>query len=278
MIVDPISCDLSISEQCELLGISRSSYYYEPKGESDENLAIMNRMDELHLKHPTWGSCKLRDKLRNEGRQINRKRIVRLMLIMGMRTIYQYKNFSKRNQQHRIYPYLLRGVKIVRPNQVWSTDITYIRLDHGWCYLTAVIDWHTRAILSWRISNTCDRFFCINALEEALSKYGNPEIFNTDQGSTFTAPDFIKVLEEAGVAISMDGKGRALDNVFIERFWRTLKYDEVYLKSYDGIVDARNQIGAFMLDYNHERPHSSLDGRVPMGVYQDWRDRLGDAA
>jgi putative transposase len=276
--VDPDVRGLSISEQCELLDISRSSYYYEPVGESDENLAIMNRMDELHLKHPTWGSCKLRDKLRLEGRKVNKKRVVRLMHLMGMRTTYQSKNLSKRNQEHRIYPYLLRGVKIERPNQVWSTDITYIRLDHGWCYLAAVIDWHTRAILSWRLSNTCDRFFCIEAFEEALARFGKPDIFNTDQGSTFTAPDFIDVLKDAGVAISMDGKGRALDNVFIERFWRTLKYDEVYLKSYDGIVDAREQIGAFIVDYNNERPHSSLDGRVPMGVYQEWLDRSGEAA
>jgi len=265
---------LSISEQCELLGISRASFYYHPKGEPEDNLKLMDRLDVLHTAYPTWGSWKMRDKLWLEKWRVNRKRIQRLMRIMGIETIYQRKNLSRRNHDHKIFPYLLRNVPIVRRNQVWSTDITYIRLDSGWCYMTAVIDWYSRAILSWRLSNTCDRFFCIDSLKEALKKYGTPEIFNTDQGSTFTSPDFIAVLQDAGVSISMDGKGRALDNVFIERFWRTLKYDEVYLKDYSGMLDAKKQIESFILDYNHQRPHAALDGKVPMGVYNNWLDEV----
>ena len=240
------SSAMTVTDQCLLLGISRSSYYYKQKGESDKNIQIMNRMDELHTKHPTWGSRKLRDALRLEKWKVNRKRIRRLMGLMGIETIYQARNLSKRNHEHKIYPYLLRNIKVERINQVWSTDITYIRLESGWCYMVAIIDWYSRAILSWRLSNTCDRFFCIDALEEALQKYGKPEVFNTDQGSTFTSPDFTGVLENLNIAISMDGKGRALDNVFIERFWRTLKYDEIYLKSYEGISEAREQISAFI--------------------------------
>jgi len=269
---------LPVSTQCDLAGISRSGYYYKIHKESVENLELMNRIDELHLEHPTWGSRMLRDILRDEGYKVNRKRIQRLSGLMQIRTIYQSRNLSKRNLNHRIYPYLLRGVRIERVNQVWSTDITYIRMPDGWMYMTAIIDWHSRAILAWRLSNTCDRFFCIDALKEALGKHGKPEVFNTDQGATFTSPDFIKILEEAGIAISMDGKGRALDNALIERFWRTLKYDEVYLKSYTDISDARKQIGDFVSVYNNIRPHSSLDGAKPMKVYIALKDQLRDSA
>lgn len=260
---------LPIREQCELLNVSRSAWYYTASRESDENVKLMNRIDELHLDHPTCGSRMLRDYLRLEGYIVNRKRIQRLMGIMQINAIYPKRNLSKRDLENRIYPYLLRRLNIDHANQVWSTDITYIRMDKGWVYLAAVIDWHTRAVLSWRISNTCDRFFCIEALEEAIAKYGKPEIFNTDQGSTFTAPDFLKVLQVNEINISMDGKGRALDNIFIERFWRTLKQEEVYLKSYEGMMAAEKSIGTYIEHYNTKRPHSSLKGKCPILVYKD---------
>ncbi len=260
---------LPIREQCELLNVSRSAWYYTASHESDENVKLMNRIDELHLDHPTCGSRMLRDYLRLEGYIVNRKRVQRLMGIMQINAIYPKRNLSKRDLENRIYPYLLRGLNIDHANQVWSTDITYIRMDKGWVYLAAVIDWHTRAVLSWRLSNTCDRFFCIEALEEAIAKYGKPEIFNTDQGSTFTAPDFLKVLQDNEIKISMDGKGRALDNIFIERFWRTLKQEEVYLKSYEGMMAAEKSIRIYIEHYNTKRPHSSLKGKCPILVYKD---------
>ena len=209
----------------------------------------------------------IRDKLALEGIIVNRKRIRRLMAILRIKVIYPGKNLSKRDHEHKVYPYLLKGLEINRPNQVWSTDITYIRLRRGWVYLVAILDWATRAILSWRVSNTCDRFFCIEALEEALRIYGAPEIFNTDQGSTFTSPDFTQPLLSLGVKISMDGKGRALDNIITERFWRTVKYDEVYLKEYATMVDAKESLGKFIKKYNNERPHSACAGKPPMITY-----------
>ena len=253
---------LTIRQQCHLLSLSRSGYYYEPAQETDLNLKLLRRIDEIHIDNPTWGSRMLRDRLILEGFAVNRKRIRRLMDILRIKVIYPGKNLSKRNQAHRIYPYLLRGLAINRPNQVWSTDITFIRLRRGWVYLVAIVDWATRAVLSWRISNTCDRFFCIEALEEALRVHGTPEIFNSDQGATFTSPDFTKVLLDADVKISMDGKGRALDNIIVERLWRTIKYDEVYLKDYADMIEAKKSLGAFIQKYNHERPHSSC-GRIP---------------
>lgn len=260
---------LSISEQCKLAGVGRSSWYYEAKEEPEENIRLMDMIDVLHLDHPTWGSRTIRDHFRNNGILVNRKRIQRLMQIMHLAIIYPKRNLSKKNLEHRVYPYLLRDVTIERVNQVWSTDITYIRMEKGWAYLVAVIDWRSRAILSWRLSNTCDTSFCVEALKEALDKYGKPEVFNTDQGSTFTAPEFLKVLQDAQVKISMDGKGRALDNVIIERFWRSLKQEEVYLREYDDMDRARMSIGAYIEHYNSQRPHSSLKGRYPMGEY--WR-------
>lgn len=264
-----ISADepLTIQQQCQLLSLSRSGYYYIPTRESDLNLKLLRRIDELHTDNPTWGSRKLRDRLKLEGVEVNRKRIRRLMAILRIKVIYPGKNLSKRNQEHKVYPYLLKGLAINRPNQVWSTDITYIRLRRGWVYLVAIVDWHSRAVLSWRLSNTCDRFFCIEALEEAIRIYGQPKIFNSDQGATFTSPDFTKVLLDLEVKISMDGKGRALDNIITERLWRTIKYDEVYLKDYADMKEAKESLGAFIDKYNHFRPHSSCNGQPPMKLY-----------
>jgi putative transposase len=265
--IDPKTSSIAITEQCQLLDVNRSTWYYTGKDESEDNIHLMDMIDELHLENPTWGSRKLRDHFNNIGITVNRKRVQRLMRIMHLATIYPKRNLSKRNLENRLYPYLLRDLKIEHVNQVWSTDITYIRMEKGWGYLTAVIDWHSRAILSWRLSNTCDTAFCIEAVKEALSKYGKPEIFNTDQGSTFTAPEFIDVLKSSGTQISMDGKGRALDNIIIERFWRTLKQDEVYLKSYADLDIARKSIGAYIEKYNNGRPHSALGGKYPLQEY-----------
>lgn len=258
---------LTIQEQCRLLALSRSGYYYLPTRETELNLKLLRRIDELNIENPTWGSRMIRDRLAMEGDQVNRKRIKRLMAILRIKVIYPARNLSKRNQEHKVYPYLLRGLTINRSNQVWSTDITYIRLRRGWTYLVAVLDWSTRAVLSWRLSNTCDRFFCIEAVEEALRVYGTPEIFNTDQGATFTSPDFTKVLLDAHVRISMDGVGRALDNIITERFWRTLKYDEVYLKDYGTMLEAKDSIGKFIDKYNNERPHTACSGNPPLTTY-----------
>jgi putative transposase len=258
---------LSIKDQCELLGMGRSTFYYESSGESKENVVIMRRLDELFTDHPTWGSRKMRDALRLEGFAVNRKRIQRLMRKMAIQTIFPKKNLSKQNHLHSIYPYLLRNVVIDTPNQVWSVDITYIRLRHGWVYMVGIIDWYSKYVLAWKLSNTMDRFFCLDALEEALKRYGNPGIMNSDQGSQFTSPDFTGILREAGIKISMNGKGRALDNLPIERFWRTLKYDEVYLKDYENMADAKEQISRYIEIYNTVRPHASLAGRTPHTVY-----------
>jgi putative transposase len=258
---------LGIQEQCRLLSLSRSGYYYVPKQETELNLRLLRRIDELHVAEPTWGSRMLRDKLALEGYEVNRKRIKRLMAILRIKVIYPGKNLSKRNQEHKVYPYLLKGLIINRPNQVWSTDITYIRLRRGWVYLVAILDWATRAVLSWQVSNTCDRFFCIEALEAALRRFGPPEIFNSDQGATFTSPDFTRPLLDLGVRISMDGKGRALDNIITERFWRTVKYDEVYLKEYETMQEAKESLGKFIHKYNTERPHSACSGRPPLTIY-----------
>jgi putative transposase len=258
---------LSVKEQCHLLALSRSGYYYLPSQETELNLRLLRRIDELNVENPTWGSRMLRDRLALEGDAVNRKRIKRLMAILRIKVIYPARNLSKRNQEHKVYPYLLRGIAINRPNQVWSTDITYIRLRRGWVYLVAVLDWATRAVLSWRLSNTCDRFFCIEAVEEALRLYGTPEIFNTDQGATFTSPDFTKPLLNLEVKISMDGKGRALDNIITERFWRTLKYDEVYLKDYSTLLDAKNSIDKYIHKYNTQRPHTACAGQPPLTTY-----------
>lgn len=262
-----VEATISISEQCRLLGIARSTYYYEPCGESEENLTIMKRIDELYLDNPAWGSRQMRNRLKLEGKNVNRKRIQRLMRLMGIEALYPKRNLSRPHPDHKVYPYLLRGLDIERPNKVWCSDITYIRLKHGFAYLVAILDWHSRKVLSWELSNTIDANFCVTALERALREYGKPEIFNTDQGSQFTSEMFTERLSGNGVRISMDGKGRALDNVVVERFWRSLKYEEVYLKDYNTMMECREEIGGYIRKYNSFRPHSSIGGITPDMVY-----------
>jgi putative transposase len=259
---------LSIVRQCELVSIARSSHYYTGKGESALNLTLMRLIDEQFLSTPWYGSRQMARHLRRQGYRIGRKRTRRLMWKMGLTAIYRKPRTSKPHAGHRIYPYLLGNVRIDRPNQVWCADITYIPMQRGYQYLVAIMDWATRTVLSWRLSNTLDSDFCIDALEEALAKYGRPEIFNTDQGSQFTSQDFTQVLKEAGVRISMDGKGRWMDNVFIERLWRSLKYECVYLHDFQDGPQARQIIGAWLRYYNDERPHSTHDDdRTPMEEY-----------
>jgi putative transposase len=263
--------DLSLSRQCDLLSISRSSYYYAPTGENPENLALMRIIDGLFLKYPFYGSRQMTRHLRREGHQVGRHRVRRLMRLMGLEAIYQAPRTSAPHPAHRIYPYLLRGMAIELPNQVWCADITYIPAQRGFLYLVAIMDWATRHVLSWRLSNTMDASFCVEALNEALTNYGKPEIFNTDQGSQFTSLDFTGVLKEAGVTISMDGRGRCMDNIFIERLWRSLKYEAVYLHELvDGFV-AERVIGEWIGFYNTARPHSALGGRTPTEAYRDGR-------
>jgi putative transposase len=260
--------DLSLSHQCRLLSISRSSFYYAPKGESPANLALMRRIDELFLKYPFYGSRQMVRQLWREGIEAGRHRVRRLMRLMGLEAIYQAPRTSEpHHPAHRIYPYLLKGLAIDQPNQVWCADITYIPVQRGFLYLVAIMDWATRHVLAWRLSNTMDAGFCVEALAEALSRYGKPEIFNTDQGSQFTSCDFTGALKDADVAISMDGRGRCMDNIFIERLWRSLKYEAVYLHELsDGFV-AERVIGEWIGFYNTERPHSALGGRTPAEAY-----------
>ncbi len=258
---------LSIVRQCDLLSISRSTFYYEAHGESVLNLNLMRLIDEQFLETPFYGARQMKRHLRRQGYCVNRKRIRRLMLKMGLSPIYQKPNTSKPHPEHRVYPYLLREMNIARPNQVWCADITYIPMRRGFLYLVAVMDWHSRKVLSWRLSNTLDADFCVAALEDALTKYGTPEIFNTDQGGQFTSLDFTQTLKDAGVRISMDGKGRWMDNVMIERLWRTLKYECVYLNAFETGSEARNGIGKWVELYNRKRPHSSLDDKTPHEAY-----------
>jgi putative transposase len=260
---------IPVTTKCTLLGLNRSTYYYNTKGETPENIELMRLIDEIHMANITWGSRKIRDYLRNRGWKVNRKRIQRLMSVMRIKVLFPRINLSRRNQEHKIYPYLLKNLEIKRPNQVWCTDITYIRLYHGFVYLVVIMDWYSKKVLAWELSNTVDKYFCIQALETALHKHGRPEIFNSDQGCQFTSPDFIKVLKDkdSSIKISMDGKGRALDNVCVERFWRTIKYDEVYLHEYNSINEARKRIGLFINAYNSIRPHLTLGGKTPDTVY-----------
>jgi len=259
--------DLSVSRQCGILSIGRSSFYYRPKGESAGNLALMRRIDELFLKYPFYGSRQMVRQLRREGLCAGRHRVRRLMRLMGLQAIYQAPRTSAPHPAHRIYPYLLGGLAIDRPDRVWCADITYIPVQRGFLYLVAVMDWATRHVLAWRLSNTMDAAFCVEALDEALARYGRPEIFNTDQGSQFTSSDFTGALKTASVEISMDGRGRCMDNIFIERLWRSLKYEAVYLHELtDGFV-AERVIGEWIDFYNAERPHSSFDGRTPAEAY-----------
>ena len=262
---------LSLSRQCRLLSISRSAFYYAPKGESPENLALMRRIDELFLKYPFYGSRQMVRQLRRENILAGRHRVRRLMRLMGLEAIYQAPRTSTPHPAHRIYPYLLKGLAIDRPNHVWCADITYIPVQRGFLYLVAIMDWATRHVLAWKLSNTMDSGFCIEALRAAMARYGKPAIFNTDQGSQFTSIDFTGVLKDAKVAISMDGRGRCLDNVFIERLWRSLKYEAVYLHEMtDGFVVER-VIGEWIEFYNTARPHSALDGQTPAEAYSTGR-------
>ena len=259
--------DLPITRQCELLSLNRSTVYYRDQDVPEADLKLMRRIDEMHLKRPFYGSRRIRDWLQDEGHEVNRKRVQRLMRLMGITAIYPKRRTSKPGKGHKIYPYLLRNLVIDRPNQVWATDISYIPMAKGFVYLVAIMDWHSRKVLSWRLSNSMDSDFCVEALEEALRRYGHPEIFNTDQGAQFTSEAFTDTLKEAGVAISMDGKGRWVDNVFVERLWRSVKYEEVYLKAYETVAEARAGIGTYFQFYNSERRHQSMNRQTPDQVY-----------
>jgi len=271
--------DLPLSRQCKVLAISRSSAYRVPTGVHDNDIELMRKLDECHLKHPFKGSRRLRDDLWDHyGLHVNRKRVQRLMRIMGIRALYPGAKTTRRNPQHKVYPYLLRDLDIDRVNQVWCTDITYIPMRKGFLYLVAIMDWHSRKVLSWRLSNSLDTAPCIDALEEALANYGTPDIFNSDQGCQFTSEGFTDVLNDHKIKISMDGKGRWMDNVFIERLWRSLKYEEVYLKAYDTVAQAQQSIGEWITFYNQDRRHASLSRMTPDQVYYDLPSGLPLAA
>ncbi len=259
--------DLSIARQAKALGVARGSVYYKPRPVSAGDLERMRRLDALHLEHPFAGARMLRDLLRREGDAVGRRHVATLMKRMGIEAIYRRPNSSKPAPGHKIYPYLPRKLKVERPNHVWAMDITYIPMARGFVYLAAVVDWATRRVLSHRVSITMEAEFCVEALKEALAKHGEPEIFNTDQGSQFTGNDFTSVLLDAKIAISMDGKGSWRDNVFVERLWRGVKHEEIYLKAYDSVSEARASIGRYLAFYNERRPHSALDGRTPDEAY-----------
>ena len=258
---------LSVRRQCDLLGLARSGLYYERQGESPEKLALLRRIDEAYTAWPFYGVRKMTAHLAREGQAVNVKRVRRLMRLMGLEAIYPRKRLRVPGEGHKRYPYLLRGVEIVRPDQVWSADITYLRLRRGFLYLAAILDWYSRSVLSWTLSSSLDAAFCVWALEEALAR-GRPEVFNTDQGVQFTSEGFTGVLESRGIAISMDGRGRVFDNIFSERLWRTVKYEEVYLKDYADPREAREGLRAYFRFYNEQRPHQTLDYRTPAEVYQ----------
>jgi putative transposase len=261
--------DLSLARQAELLRLSRSTLYYEPRPVPVADLAIMRRIDELHLDHPFAGSRMLRDLLRGEGIAIGRELVATMMRRMGLEALYRRPNTSKPADGHKIYPYLLRGLAVERPNQVWAMDITYIPMARGFVYLAAVVDWFSRRVLAWRLSITLEVEFCLDAVEDALARHGRPEIFNTDQGSQFTSAAFTGLLLGNAIAISMDGRGSWRDNVFVERLWRSIKYEEVYLRAYDSVGEARASLGRYLDFYNSKRPHSSLDARTPDQAYFD---------
>jgi len=265
-VVDRRHPSLSVASQCRLLGISRSGLYYQPKGISEEDLTFMKLIDRQYLATPFYGSRKIAAWLKSQNYSVNRKRVRRLMRIMGLKAIYRRPRTSKPASGHKIYPYLLGGMKITRPNQVWAADITYIPMARGFLYLVAIIDWYSRYVLSWRLSNTLDAGFCVEALDEALKKV-KPDIFNTDQGAQFTSEEFTGLLEQHGVKVSMDGKGSYNDNLFIERLWRSVKYEEVYLKAYQDGREAKIGLGNYFRFYNTERPHQTHGYRTPAEVY-----------
>jgi putative transposase len=271
-LVEPGHPQLSVRRQCELLGLSRSSLYYEPVGETAEDLRLMRLLDEEYTRHPFYGSRRMTAWLVRQGEAVNRKRVRRLMGLMGLEAIYPKPRLSAPGSGHRVYPYLLRDVKIGRPDQVWSADITYVPLASGFMYLAATIDWYSRYVIAWRLSNTLDGSFCLEMLEEALSK-GRPEVFNTDQGVQFTAGAWAGRLERAGVQVSMDGRGRCLDNVFVERLWRTVKYEGIYPHAYEAVPPLQRGLGAYFPFYNEERLHQSLEYRTPAEVYRQGRRR-----
>lgn len=260
---------LSIQRQCDLIGLPRSSYYRESHGgqESTGNLEIMRLIDEEYTEHPFYGSRQMRNYLRRKGYKINRKRVQRLMRKMGLQSVAPKPNTSKSHPEHKVYPYLLRSIDVLYANHVWCSDLTYIRLTGGFVYLTAVMDWHSRYILSWEVSVFMDSDFCVSALERALRCHGTPDIFNTDQGSQYTSSDFTGTLKDHDIKISMDGKGRAMDNIFIERLWRSVKYEEIYLKEYRSVDELRKALKKYFHFYNYHRPHQSFDGQTPAEVY-----------
>jgi len=265
--VEPGNSRIGVTKQCELLGISRSGYYYQSRSLSERDLRQMRLIDEEYTRHPFFGSRRLSDWLSDQGDPACRERVQRLMRILGLEAIYPKKRLTLENKEHKKYPYLLRGLRIDRPDQVWCSDITYLRLRGGFVYLTAVMDWHSRCVLSWELSNTMGSEFCVSALDRALER-SRPDIFNTDQGSQYTSDDFTGRLEEESIQISMDGRGRCFDNIMIERLWRSVKYEEVYLKDYASVRECRDSLDTYFAFYNHERRHQSLDRRTPWDVYQ----------
>lgn len=269
---------LPVKRQAELVGISRGTVYYHPEPISKADLALMRRLDELHLEHPFAGARMLRDMLAREGAAVGRRHIGTLMRRMGIEALYRKPNTSKKHPAHKVYPYLLRGLDIDRANRVWAMDITYVPMARGFVYLCAVLDWHSRRVLAHRISITMEADFCVEALEEAIAKYGTPDIMNTDQGSQFTSDDFINTLKDHGIAISMDGRGQWRDNVFVERLWRSVKYEDIYLKAYDSVSAARAGIAAYFDFYNSRRPHRAHDGGTPNEIYFASLSALGAAA
>lgn len=268
----------SVRRQCALLGVARSSVYRPPRPANDNDLALMRRIDELYTAWPFLGSRRMAALLRAEGQRVNRKRMQRLMRQMGIAALGPKPRTTKPAPGHKIFPYLLRDLVIERANHVWAADITYVPVGRGFLYMVAILDWASRAVLAWRLSNTMDVGFCLTALEEALARFGKPEIFNTDQGSQFTSEDFTGMLAAAGIRISMDGRGRWIDNVFIERLWRSLKYEDIYLKGYADGREARAGIGEWLTFYNHRRPHQALANRTPMMVWRDGAGALGGEA
>ena len=264
--IDPGHPDLSIRRQCELIGLNRATFYYTPVQESELNLLLMRLIDEQYTKTPFFGWPRMTAQLRRQGYAINHKRVQRLMQVMGMQAIYPKHRTSIADKGHKVYPYLLRNLTITRPNQVWSADITYIRMLRGFMYLVAIIDWYSRYVVAWQLSNTLDGRFCLDTLEQSLAQ-GQPEIFNTDQGVQFTAQAFTSRLEGAGIRVSMDGRGRALDNIFVERLWRSVKYEDIYLHEYATVPELEKGLGRYFTFYNYERPHQSLSYQVPAEVH-----------
>lgn len=269
---------LPVAQQCQILELSRSTAYYQPRPVSDADLALMCRIDELHLEHPFAGARLLRDMLRRESHKVGRKHVATLMERMGIEALYRKPNTSKRHPVHAVYPYLLRNLNIIRSNHVWAADITYIPMRRGFVYLFAVLDWISRKVLAWRVSNTLTTDFCIEAVQEAMAKYGKPEIFNTDQGCQFTSLEFTGLLKDNGIQISMDGKGCWRDNVFVERLWKSVKYEEVYLHAYDTVGAAKQGLARYLTFYNQRRPHSALDRKTPDEFYYENLPKLQHAA